>query len=97
MRDELKNNVFYFPPQGFPTYDLEGKEISKGQAKKLRKLYEAQEKLHQDYLQMSQNGNWVCHTTGQSRPLPLLGSETFKASDAGSFLSFWYFSYINWK
>ncbi|KAA8579341.1 hypothetical protein FQN60_010700 [Etheostoma spectabile] len=43
--------------QGFPTHDAEGKELSKGQAKKLRKLYEAQEKLHNDYLQMNQNGN----------------------------------------
>lgn len=46
--------------QGFPTHDAEGKELSKGQAKKLRKLYEAQEKLHNEYLQMNQNGNWVC-------------------------------------
>lgn len=45
------------PVQGFPTHDVEGKELSKGQAKKLRKLYEAQEKLHNDYLQSSQNGN----------------------------------------
>lgn len=43
--------------QGFPTHDAEGKELSKGQAKKLRKLYEAQEKLHSEYLQMHQNGN----------------------------------------
>ena len=48
--------------QGFPTHDLEGKEISKGQAKKLRKLYEAQDKLHRDNLQMNQNGSWVLHT-----------------------------------
>lgn len=46
--------------QGFPTHDAEGKELSKGLAKKLRKLYEAQEKLHNEYLQMNQNGNWVC-------------------------------------
>lgn len=43
--------------QGFPTHDVEGKELSKGQAKKLRKLYEAQEKLHNEYLQSRQNGN----------------------------------------
>lgn len=42
--------------QGFPTHDAEGKELSKGQAKKLRKLYEAQEKLHNEYLQRHQNG-----------------------------------------
>ncbi|TNM90586.1 hypothetical protein fugu_002875 [Takifugu bimaculatus] len=39
------------PRTGFPTHDAEGKELSKGQAKKLRKLYEAQEKLHNEYLQ----------------------------------------------
>ncbi|XP_063294909.1 cysteine--tRNA ligase, cytoplasmic isoform X1 [Pelobates fuscus] len=46
-----------FDETGFPTHDTEGKELSKGQAKKLRKLYEAQEKLHKEYLQMVQNGN----------------------------------------
>lgn len=46
-----------FDETGFPTHDGEGKELSKGQAKKLRKLYEAQEKLHSEYLQMNQNGN----------------------------------------
>ncbi|XP_030620827.1 cysteine--tRNA ligase, cytoplasmic [Chanos chanos] len=46
-----------FDETGFPTHDAEGKELSKGQIKKLRKLYEAQEKLHNDYLQMSQNGS----------------------------------------
>ncbi|XP_014884796.1 cysteine--tRNA ligase, cytoplasmic isoform X3 [Poecilia latipinna] len=44
-----------FDDTGFPTHDAEGKELSKGQAKKLRKLFEAQEKLHSEYLQM--NGN----------------------------------------
>lgn len=43
--------------QGFPTHDTEGKELSKGQMKKLRKLYEAQEKLYEEYLQMVQNGS----------------------------------------
>uniref|UniRef100_A0A3Q3IME0 Cysteine--tRNA ligase, cytoplasmic n=1 Tax=Monopterus albus TaxID=43700 RepID=A0A3Q3IME0_MONAL len=46
-----------FDKMGFPTHDAEGKELSKGQAKKLRKLYEAQEKLHNEYLQMTQDGN----------------------------------------
>merc|ERR1712131_38875 len=46
-----------FDDTGFPTHDAEGKELSKGQAKKLRKLYEAQEKLHRDFLQTSQNGS----------------------------------------
>ncbi|XP_035538198.1 cysteine--tRNA ligase, cytoplasmic isoform X1 [Morone saxatilis] len=46
-----------FDEMGFPSHDVEGKELSKGQAKKLRKLYEAQEKLHNEYLQMNQNAN----------------------------------------
>ncbi|TMS12941.1 Cysteine--tRNA ligase, cytoplasmic [Larimichthys crocea] len=46
-----------FDETGFPTHDMEGKELSKGQAKKLRKLYEAQEKLHNEFLQMNLNGN----------------------------------------
>ncbi|XP_018410941.1 PREDICTED: cysteine--tRNA ligase, cytoplasmic [Nanorana parkeri] len=46
-----------FDENGFPTHDTEGKELSKGQAKKLRKLYDAQEKLYKEYLQMVQNGN----------------------------------------
>ncbi|KAH1172402.1 cysteine--tRNA ligase, cytoplasmic isoform X1 [Mauremys mutica] len=45
-----------FDENGFPTHDTEGKELSKGQMKKLKKLYEAQEKLHKEYLQMVQNG-----------------------------------------
>uniref|UniRef100_A0A4W6CHD5 Cysteine--tRNA ligase, cytoplasmic n=1 Tax=Lates calcarifer TaxID=8187 RepID=A0A4W6CHD5_LATCA len=46
-----------FDEQGFPTHDAEGKELSKGHSKKLRKLYEAQEKLYTEYLEMNQNGN----------------------------------------
>uniref|UniRef100_A0A671FU84 Cysteine--tRNA ligase, cytoplasmic n=1 Tax=Rhinolophus ferrumequinum TaxID=59479 RepID=A0A671FU84_RHIFE len=45
-----------FDENGLPTHDTEGKELSKGQAKKLKKLFEAQEKLHKEYLQMVQNG-----------------------------------------
>lgn len=45
-------------PQGLPTHDSEGKELSKGQAKKLKKLLEAQERLHKEYLQMVQNGSF---------------------------------------
>lgn len=41
--------------QGLPTHDTEGKELSKGQAKKLKKLFDAQEKLHREYLQVAQN------------------------------------------
>ena len=43
--------------QGLPTHDTAGKELSKGQAKKLKKLFEAQEKLHKEYLQLVQNGS----------------------------------------
>nr|CAB3227681.1 cysteine--tRNA ligase, cytoplasmic-like [Phallusia mammillata] len=43
-----------FDNQGFPTHSADGKELSKGQSKKLRKLYDAQDKMHQEYLQ--QNG-----------------------------------------
>uniref|UniRef100_A0A8C3YPA6 Cysteine--tRNA ligase, cytoplasmic n=1 Tax=Catagonus wagneri TaxID=51154 RepID=A0A8C3YPA6_9CETA len=46
-----------FDENGLPTHDTEGKELSKGQAKKLRKLFEAQEKLHKEYLQLVQNGS----------------------------------------
>ncbi|KAL6113666.1 cars1 [Pungitius sinensis] len=46
-----------FDETGFPTHDAEGKELSKGQAKKLRKLFEAQEKLHNDFLQMNLSGD----------------------------------------
>ncbi|XP_017314791.1 cysteine--tRNA ligase, cytoplasmic isoform X2 [Ictalurus punctatus] len=46
-----------FDDTGFPTHDTEGKELSKGQTKKLRKLYEAQEKLYNEYLQATQNGS----------------------------------------
>ncbi|XP_060523978.1 cysteine--tRNA ligase, cytoplasmic [Cylas formicarius] len=39
-----------FDDKGFPTHDIEGKEISKGQLKKLQKLYQAQEKKYSEYL-----------------------------------------------
>ena len=48
---------FFLIFQGFPTHDTEGKELSKGQIKKLKKLYETQEKLYKEYLQMVQNGS----------------------------------------
>jgi cysteinyl-tRNA synthetase len=34
---------------------MEGKEISKGQQKKLLKLYQAQEKKYNDYLKEAEN------------------------------------------
>ncbi|OXB63563.1 hypothetical protein ASZ78_008839 [Callipepla squamata] len=46
-----------FDENGFPTHDTEGKELSKGQIKKLKKLYDTQEKLYKEYLQMVQNGS----------------------------------------
>ncbi|XP_058129331.1 cysteine--tRNA ligase, cytoplasmic [Anopheles ziemanni] len=39
-----------FDATGLPTHDAEGKEISKGQQKKLQKLQQAQEKRYQEYL-----------------------------------------------
>lgn len=36
--------------EGFPVKDKEGKEVAKSQVKKLRKLYDAQKKLHDEYL-----------------------------------------------
>ncbi|XP_065347910.1 cysteine--tRNA ligase, cytoplasmic [Cloeon dipterum] len=43
-----------FDDKGIPTHDKEGKEISKGQQKKLLKLYQAQEKKYNDYLKESE-------------------------------------------
>ncbi|XP_062563405.1 cysteine--tRNA ligase, cytoplasmic [Armigeres subalbatus] len=39
-----------FDERGLPTHDAEGKEISKGQQKKLQKLQQQQEKRYQEYL-----------------------------------------------
>ncbi|XP_067118536.1 cysteine--tRNA ligase, cytoplasmic [Centruroides vittatus] len=39
-----------FDEKGFPTHDIEGKPLSKGQVKKLLKLYTLQEKKYNDYL-----------------------------------------------
>ncbi|XP_045483000.1 cysteine--tRNA ligase, cytoplasmic [Harmonia axyridis] len=39
-----------FDDKGLPTHDVEGKEISKGQLKKLQKLQQQQEKRYQEYL-----------------------------------------------
>lgn len=45
-----------FDDNGLPTHDIEGKEISKGQLKKLQKLQQAQEKKYNEYLASLQNG-----------------------------------------
>ncbi|OAD62351.1 Cysteine--tRNA ligase, cytoplasmic [Eufriesea mexicana] len=39
-----------FDSKGLPTHDINGKEISKGQMKKLQKLQQAQEKRYNEYL-----------------------------------------------
>ncbi|CAH1954638.1 unnamed protein product [Acanthoscelides obtectus] len=46
-----------FDDDGLPTHDAEGKEISKGQLKKLQKLYEAQKKRYQEYLESQANAS----------------------------------------
>ncbi|XP_067849840.1 cysteine--tRNA ligase, cytoplasmic isoform X2 [Heptranchias perlo] len=52
-----KDKYSKFDENGFPTHDTEGKEVSKGQTKKLRKLYETQEKLYNEYVQTLQNSS----------------------------------------
>ena len=39
-----------FAHQGLPTHDKDGNELTKSQLKKLKKLYDAQEKKHNEYL-----------------------------------------------
>ncbi|VEN48505.1 unnamed protein product [Callosobruchus maculatus] len=46
-----------FDDVGLPTHDVDGKEISKGQIKKLQKLYEAQKKRYQEYLESQVNAS----------------------------------------
>lgn len=53
-----KNQTCSFPAQGMPTHDAKGEELSKGQLKKLQKLYQAQEKKYNDYLK-SQGEEWA--------------------------------------
>jgi cysteinyl-tRNA synthetase len=45
-----KDKYSQFDDKGIPTHDADGKEISKGQLKKLQKLQLAQEKKYQEYL-----------------------------------------------
>lgn len=51
-----KEKYSQFDEQGLPTHDANGKEISKGQIKKLQKLQQAQEKKYNEYLATLQNG-----------------------------------------
>jgi cysteinyl-tRNA synthetase len=41
--------------EGFPLKDKEGKEVAKSQVKKLRKVYDAQKRLHDEYLKSQQS------------------------------------------
>ncbi|XP_061178212.1 cysteine--tRNA ligase, cytoplasmic-like isoform X1 [Saccostrea echinata] len=44
-----------FDDKGIPTHDAEGKELSKGQIKKLAKLYEKQEKTYNKHMANAEN------------------------------------------
>ncbi|XP_064472265.1 cysteine--tRNA ligase, cytoplasmic-like [Ornithodoros turicata] len=46
-----------FDAEGLPTHDVDGKEVSKGLVKKLKKLQMAQEKRYADYLKECAGGN----------------------------------------
>ena len=46
---------FVFSLKGLPTHDKDGKEISKGQTKKLQKLQQQQEARYKEYME-SVNG-----------------------------------------
>ncbi|XP_003703304.2 cysteine--tRNA ligase, cytoplasmic [Megachile rotundata] len=52
-----KDKYSQFDSNGIPTHDICGKEISKGQMKKLQKLQQAQEKRYNEYLASIQNGS----------------------------------------
>ena len=43
-----------FDEQGIPTHDASGQPITDSQRKKLRKIWQTQEKKHQDYLSKKQ-------------------------------------------
>jgi cysteinyl-tRNA synthetase len=48
-----------FDDKGMPTHDLEGKEVSKGQLKKLAKLYQQQEKRYAEFVESNSQVNGV--------------------------------------
>uniref|UniRef100_A0A182SNQ8 Cysteine--tRNA ligase, cytoplasmic n=1 Tax=Anopheles maculatus TaxID=74869 RepID=A0A182SNQ8_9DIPT len=50
FRSETDKYSAFDEATGLPTHDTEGKEVSKGQLKKLQKLQQAQEKRYQEYL-----------------------------------------------
>ncbi|XP_076179076.1 cysteine--tRNA ligase, cytoplasmic isoform X2 [Ptiloglossa arizonensis] len=50
------NKYSQFDSNGIPTHDIDGKEISKGQVKKLQKLQQVQEKRYNEYVTSMQNG-----------------------------------------
>lgn len=47
--------VFMFIPQGMPTHNAKGEEMTKSQLKKLQKQYDAQAKKYQQYLKEQGN------------------------------------------
>ncbi|CAG8532574.1 10507_t:CDS:10, partial [Ambispora leptoticha] len=54
------NEIIYslFDEQGIPTHDAQGQELPKNRVKKLKKEWEAQKKLHSEYLEwVKQEGN----------------------------------------
>ncbi|XP_043255934.1 cysteine--tRNA ligase, cytoplasmic [Colletes gigas] len=51
-----KDKYSQFDSNGIPTHDINGKELSKGQMKKLQKLQQAQEKKYNEYVTSMQNG-----------------------------------------
>ncbi|XP_046748618.1 cysteine--tRNA ligase, cytoplasmic [Diprion similis] len=51
-----KEKYSQFDDKGLPTHDIDGKEISKGQLKKLQKIQQAQEQKYNKYLSTLQNG-----------------------------------------
>ena len=46
-----------FIPQGIPTHDADGKELTKTQLKKLDKQFKQQEKKYNDYMKKQGAGN----------------------------------------
>ena len=51
-----------FDEDGLPTHTAAGEPLSDKQTKKLRKLWQAQEKKHNDYLSQSQGGTDTTHS-----------------------------------
>ncbi|ODV95212.1 hypothetical protein PACTADRAFT_49952 [Pachysolen tannophilus NRRL Y-2460] len=52
--EEYKKQFREWDNEGLPTVDINGEEVTKSMKKKLKKLYDAQKKLHEEYLQNNQ-------------------------------------------